>query len=969
MTGKKPNPAPRLQDVTNVKSRDLIRGLLHKKVDNSTRAAFLRLMSSVQNADLRAIDRNLRENRLLSHLPLAEEFPLENPPFLQQPGFIPIPAPDARLEYVVMRAQEKSLEISQALRKFASLNQSIADGNDAGILAASNDILNSLGHSLTFARKIAFILGYLDKSTISWRSARQIFASYGAEARNYGAMALADSIAAEYGYLDLKRGFEGYASADLDVSTSRNLAHVSFEPILYNDEDFKSSLAINYGYSLIDAVLFILIHRSLDLVSHDTTFCPEVEDAWDGLQANEPDFSSYFKISNQFSDLHSFRASPAFLEYESFRQFRASLQQIFEEPSSRSRKVKVPNRFEEKFFEGVGTVRDVVPPESFAIDVLPRRFDTNSAGNLARSCALSKVAEIDPDFSKLNGSELGALMGATANIDRLITTQNLRIASSSATDKFARLILLTLVRAHSPATRDNYQFKDTLQNYIIEFHDGDIIKFLDYIFSIASEIVGYYVVLLDETLLSQLPFVVKTSEAVYEIRAQILEWHAEKTGDSQSGDKAKQLRIDRKIAAVRGQINETRLNIDSSRFRQWLDMNKLGDFSGFIRQEKVGDLPEVNPTDGKAFSEIRLTAHRDPTNRAIIALTECYREFCVNADFGVASYLGRRIRHGTLRGKLLDGLPEETEYDLAPTAIATYEHWREKFSHSINGLASKLNFTTKGGGKGAIISPEIDTKEKWEALKVCLIKIHEISQADQGVSSIALTVEQYCWLIFELELAKVREGIAEYRTGVDSLRLKYQPNDVSTITFERDVNISLSDSFNSVASWFNKPPNISPVAELSDIVDVVLDEAKTESPSYQPEVYFSGLDLKLSGSVYYHVYDALTIIVRNAAKHGARPGYLAIAAAEERMTSGTALRIEVSSEVRSDDKPLSAVVRMEKAGLRGAANADVEEGGTGVRKLKKMQLDRSLLEFEARPELSDNRVTVSITLPLSGIVI
>ncbi|MCZ4324690.1 hypothetical protein, partial [Pseudomonas anguilliseptica] len=34
-------------------------------------------------------------------------------------------------------------------------------------------------------------------------------------------------------------------------------------------------------------------------------------------------------------------------------------------------------------------------------------------------------------------------------------------------------------------------------------------------------------------------------------------------------------------------------------------------------------------------------------------LGECYKEFCENRIFGIASFLGRRIRHGTLRGTLL----------------------------------------------------------------------------------------------------------------------------------------------------------------------------------------------------------------------------------------------------------------------------------------------------------------------------
>ena len=281
---------------------------------------------------------------------------------------------------------------------------------------------------------------------------------------------------------------------------------------------------------------------------------------------------------------------------------------------------------------------------------------------------------------------------------------------------------------------------------------------------------GYFVGLLDETMLSQMPFLVLTSEDVYETRAQILEWHAERVRDDTSRDKAKQLRIDRKIAAIRGQINETRLNIDALRFRQWIEISKVSDFSGFIRQETLGALPQIDVTNKKALAEVRLTAHRDPVSRALVALMDCYREFCVNADFGVASYLGRRIRHGTLRGTLLDGLPDASDYGLSPSALVQYRQWHQAFASSIGVITSRLHFAGKGAPKGAMISPEIDSKEKWDAVLVCLHKIYEQSQADHGAGGIAFTIEQYCWYIFEVELRAVREGIAECRNQFDTLK-------------------------------------------------------------------------------------------------------------------------------------------------------------------------------------------------------
>jgi hypothetical protein len=380
-------------------------------------------------------------------------------------------------------------------------------------------------------------------------------------------------------------------------------------------------------------------------------------------------------------------------------------------------------------------------------------------------------------------------------------------------------------------------------------------------------------------------------------------------------------------------------------------------------------LPQIDAADKKKLAEVRLTAHRDPISRAIVAVMESYREFCVNSDFGVASYLGRRIRHGTLRGTLLDGLPDEDNYSLSPSALFQYRQWHAIFAKSIAGITSRLHFVNKGAPKGAMISADIDSKEKWDAVLVCLSKIYEQSQTDHGAAGIGLTIEQYCWYIFEVELRAVRDGIAEARNQVEALKIRSHLGDADAIRFERDVSISLSASFNAIASWFNKPPNISPVAQLSDIVDVVLREAKAESLTYDPQVSTTGLDLELSGGVYYYVYDALTIIVRNAAKHAAQSGELLIDARVEEQSQGSVLLIEVSSRTRANDSALAAVARMEKAGLPGPANADVVEGGSGVRKLKKMQVDRAILDFEVRPDTRRGQlITVAVWLPLTGFV-
>jgi hypothetical protein len=119
----------------------------------------------------------------------------------------------------------------------------------------------------------------------------------------------------------------------------------------------------------------------------------------------------------------------------------------------------------------------------------------------------------------------------------------------------------------------------------------------------------------------------------------------------------------------------------------------------------------------------------------------------------------------------------------------------------------------------------------------------------------------------------------------------------------------------------------------------------------------------------YVVYDALTIAVRNAAKHGPHPGSLAIGTAIEDVGAAKTLEITVISELRQGDDAESALTRVKQAGEAGARGADVVEGLSGIRKLKKMETERSILSFAMSAVVDDpHRLRTAFTVPFRGLL-
>jgi hypothetical protein len=961
-------PQISLQDIHDQRTRDLMRGLL----DRSTKppgadATLSRLLSTVQKSDLFAFDWLLRKNKLYQHVEVLPEFP-PHAPFNDNRGLSLVPTGILALDYVSLRIAENSGRICDAFEMIHSLNAAIHADNHELIARTIGQIVEVSGHSLTLARKAAFVIGYYPKDSVAHKACVDLVSAYGVNGKNYGMMVTIDAIGAEFNYLDLKYRFRRFATLERDAAITRKVSELCFAPLAATKDDLIALVSAYYEISLLDAAVALLSHQDQGIA--EVVVPTSVLNVWRNLASQPATVFSCLNKDDSYVDLWAFRAAPAFLEYASFRRMRYALQDLYTLPEGGGRTNPSAGHYAALFFEGVDRVSDVVPPAEHDLVATPEKFDRETAGTLSRSCALVWVCERDADFSDVSTEDMALLMGQTFEIDRLINTRLLRRAVTTTSNPFVKLILQTLLRAQSSATRDSFNFKDLFQRYVRDHHHGDILQFMEMVKSLDKKIVNYFVNLLDETMLSQMAFLMESSEAIYDTRARLLEWYADIAQDPLAQGKAKQLRLDRKIAAARGAINETRLNIDSVRFRQWIEQNKLSDFSDFIRQAQLNLPPISDLTDSSKKATQFLAAHREPAKLALLALVSCYEEFCRNPDYGIASFLGRRIRHGTLRGTLLNGLPDGSDPEFPQSLLAQYQVWIKDFSTSIDALAGRLYFRSKSAHKDGLLSAEIDSEQKWQMCLICLTRIYAQAQQDHGVIFAPLLIEQFCWLAFELELAKAQTSIGEARAKWGTLKLRYSPTDPKATIFEKSTNITLGDHFATVMSWFRKPPNISPVAELAHVIQVVIGEAREEYATFNPVVGFNGdRDLQLSGATYYVVYDALTIAVRNAAKHGLHPGKVSIDAKVTDLEAGKTLEIAVTSQLKSCDGITDVLTRIESAGSAGVVDADIVEGLSGMRKLKKMEHERNILRFTPSAGAENpNSLRMSIVFAFKGLV-
>ncbi|WP_214657780.1 hypothetical protein, partial [Vibrio anguillarum] len=94
------------------------------------------------------------------------------------------------------------------------------------------------------------------------------------------------------------------------------------------------------------------------------------------------------------------------------------------------------------------------------------------------------------------------------------------------------------------------------------------------------------------------------------------------------------------------------------------------------------------------------------------------------------------------------------------------------------------------------------------------------------------------------------------------------------------------------------PQSVSPKASLNLLYKVVVTEVKQSYPNFSPDTSFEEEnDIELIGGAYHVLYDALYVIVFNAAQHGKESGEIFRSFTIDRDESSAFVRVKFDSEI------------------------------------------------------------------------
>jgi hypothetical protein len=754
------------------------------------------------------------------------------------------------------------------------------------------------------------------------------------------------------------------------ASPNGHIAKSFINPIPRDLKEFTSTLSAFFAFSLFDAFLYLQMISKIHLpFLTNITFSEELSSAYLKLSAIEFEPSEMYEGIGEDTGYYYLRECFLFTEQPKAFTFLSIHGHYYSDFTNQRQPTPFAKGLIDNYFLGLNSLNQLRCSDMTQVQVNWEHYDSSTCGMLENSSAFIHL--LTKKQGQLNKEELlifVKLMSFSRDIGEICHPEYLECISNSATDNQLRLVAKCLITTNRKNQFTEHQLRTTIQEYCIEEFDGDLIKLLQFLYGISPAVTEHLLMICNETFLSTLFHLMDRPVDALEVRASMLHWFGEKTGEELYLDRAKTLRIDIQINKEKGTIDDSRIYVDPLKFTQWFEDNMVSKLTmaldNVMRSNSLVMKLNWNNKNTGVGSSGDVTEH----------LLACYEEFCNNRIFGIASYLGRRIRHGTFKGTAiteLRELPEKEEYVHLfeeQDFKNKFDEWMNQYEAMIEDLVkTSLQIKSKRKPNG-LITNEIDSSVKNNTADLLVCEILAIYSKKSGVIRLPSIIIDFCWRLAENDLVKTKKFLSEKKSsyGVFS----YSPKNVNSqlrrqfSKFSQEVNSLTGQKFGLMASWFNKPNYASPSTDIYLLFNAVISEVKGNVSHFAPDVDLGDRSFSVNGGTYYVIYDALYVLIHNAACHGKLNGkiHFFVSKPEER----NAIRISLMTELESAAEVFQAQLQIEAALNVADDDAHIVEGKSGIKKLKKLENEGSISDIRFTPNEKDKMVCFEFYFELSS---
>lgn len=746
---------------------------------------------------------------------------------------------------------------------------------------------------------------------------------------------LVHSYSLEQNFLTIKRSILNIADRGMINRYSRAIARLPVQPFAQSKEDFSAFLSEVERCSLIDAVILAKFNSHLYSLAN----YPALAEISGSLGTTElfERLAKTYDPSNDESEFTFFKQSSAWLEYEPVRQYRILLDNFYD--ASREELEDLPDVLADtlKTWVGEATLQGLVGKKPFTQHPYDSLATLELKGFASRSAIFNYWLYTSEGQIGFEKEDLFTLMGMTRDLARTVPINSVRTAAKLTQDPLVRLILLLLLAKRSKNELDGFLLRRLLEEITIKDHGGSLLKLVKSYETSHPYVAEYIYDIATEDFLAKLNSIAPHRADIPEIRASLHEWMADVRQDEHYYQRARAVRIDHQLNRVRNEIDDHRIYVDPSRFSSWLEDEMMIELSGALTTSGTGRKGVSVNCDEPLLTLI---------------MRQSYTAFCSNPVFGIASYIGRRIRHGTFHGHLyssvinaLEKNPKFRPLFRTPLFAERWNSWKGHYNRSIEEIiGARLHIYSKAKPFG-LLQPEAYSPGKLEILSAAVKSIstnYGETKSTEGVDQIII---DYCWRLAENDLIAVTRYLRAQQAPLK--HLKFLENEVLPAavpadqrladSFQRELELLIDRKLTAMFGWFKRPSIVAPKASLTLLFDAIVAEVRDTIPDFQLEAEDGDIgNAELVGGVYHLVYDSLAVVVTNAAKHGDRhrPARrkLQFLGGKEKQ-----LIVELTSFISPGQDPNTVAAVIEQRKQADYLDANLYQGKSGISKLKLLQ--------------------------------
>lgn len=549
-------------------------------------------------------------------------------------------------------------------------------------------------------------------------------------------------------------------------------------------------------------------------------------------------------------------------------------------------------------------------------------------------------------LSQLTSDDVEYIFDNTMRLEMLLLEREMKTMHLNASDEARALIsvlALALYRSRSSDPDIDFDFRASLEDYIIQNFGGSVSDFIEDLAPKSPQVANYIAYSLDEVTLQKMYQIIDSAVKAEDARRDILMSVGIHLNKIEYVVEAEAIETRSKVAKLKNYFDASRMYVDSIAMRKWLSSNPSAYAEQFREMlpkltARLSGKSVVSSSGNEATIGILNITSTDEYLVERMA-NEAFREFCENNEFGIESYLGRRIRHNTLQGvmtKSIDAVLQKPEFHpvIAGTPFGgTIESWQQNFKVYVERMRKEFLQFRADARPNALFVAEIDPADPVTKRNLSQL-VNALRISPEMLEELIIS---FCWqqIAPQLEYASRQIRVKMTQDVTQSLNNALQKfNGPEEIKIKSALEDAITSVFAQVASWFQVPQTgfvPASIPEICNIIDIEYGRAAASTA-----VVGEGLSTKYFGISVHRLYDCLAVLLQNAFKHG-RPGSevtVEMATAPIRSTNLHALDVTVKSKLptKGADKCFARVLAAISSIETGKDM--VKEGYSGIKKVK-----------------------------------